>query len=354
MRVLHLVNRIDESGDGITNVSIDLAVQQRRSGHEVTLASRVGSYTNLLEENGVDVVRLDFADRRPRVAMRTRAALVALVRRLHPDVVHVHTLTPALLAASLVGGPPVVATVHNEYQRGVWLMGLADAVVGVSQAVTDAMALRGIPRRRTHTVLNGTIGSPRRVDLASLPVPEVSRPSVVTLGAVSQRKGVDILLEAFEQVLETVPNAHLYYIGHPDWKEFVEEARQRPYAAQLHFVGFVAQPQAYLAAADVFVLASRREPLGLVLLEAMEVGCAIVGSDADGIPEALAGGRAGLLSPVGDVAALAAHLRRVLTDPVVAGQLRDSALQHSRAFTVERMSEEYLDLYRALAPQATS
>ena len=348
MRVLHLVNRIDEAGDGLTNVSVDLAVQQRRSGHEVTLSARGGSYESLLDEHGVSFVRLDFADRRLRSVLRTRRALRALVRQLRPDVIHVHTLTTALVAVSLAGGPPVVATVHNEYQRGVGLMGLADAVVGVSHAVTEAMVSRRVPRGRTWTVLNGTIGSARRVDVHSLPVPQLSRPAVVAVGAVSHRKGVDIVLDAFGHLLEQVPDAHLYFVGHLDWTEFVEGARQRPYADHVHFEGFVPQPQAYMASADVFVLASRRDPFPLVLLEALEAGCAIVGSTADGIPEALGNGDAGLLSPVGDAVALAGHLQSVLNHPELAAGLRRSALHAARTFTVERMSDDYLHLYRRL------
>jgi glycosyltransferase involved in cell wall biosynthesis len=243
----------------------------------------------------------------------------------------------------------VVATIHNEYQRGVGLMGLADAVVGVSHAVTEAMVARRVPRRRTWTVLNGTIGSPRRMEVGSLPIPRLSRPAVVAVGAVSHRKGVDIVLDAFGQLLDTVPNAHLYFVGHPDWTEFVEESSHRPYASQVHFEGFVAQPQVYMTSADVFVLASRRDPFPLVLLEALESGCAIVASTADGIPEALGNGDAGLLSPVGDAAALAGHLQAVLTDPELAERLRRSALQAARTFTVERMSEDYLHLYRHLS-----
>jgi phosphatidylinositol alpha-mannosyltransferase len=74
-----------------------------------------------------------------------------------------------------------------------------------------------------------------------------------------------------------------------------------------------------------------------------------VASTADGIPEAPGNGEAGLLSPVGDAAALAGHLQAVLTDPELAERLRRSALQAARTFTVERMSEDYLHLYRHLS-----
>lgn len=71
-------------------------------------------------------------------------------------------------------------------------------------------------------------------------------------------------------------------------------------------------------------------------------------STADGIPEALAQGRAGLLAPVGDATTLGQHLHDVLTQPDLAAGLRAAALQQSLTFTVERMSDEYVSLYARL------
>ena len=77
---------------------------------------------------------------------------------------------------------------------------------------------------------------------------------------------------------------------------------------------FKNSPQPYMQAADIFVLASRREAFGLVLVEARQVGCAIIASEVDGIPEALDHGAAGILFPPSDIPALTRHLVRLLTD----------------------------------------
>lgn len=348
MRVLHLVNYVNATGNGITNVTVDLASGQWRLGHEVCVASAGGAYEELLVEQRVQTARVDFSRRDPVSLGWARHKLKGIVSGFNPDVVHTHTLTPTVLASSLHSGPPVVATVHNEYQRGVKLMGLADAVVGVSEAVTQSMVARGIAVHRMHTVRNGTIGSPRRVQRSDLVAVDLQHPAIVAVGAVSERKGSDVLLDAFGSVLQELPEAHLYFVGNQDWPRFDQLVRSRTWSSQVHLEGFRSQPQAYLHEADVFAIPSRREPFPLAMLEALEAGCAIVGSDVDGIPEGLAHGAAGLLSPAGDSAGLAANLVSLLREPERARQLGVSARQHSREFTVERMSGEYVELYQTL------
>jgi glycosyltransferase involved in cell wall biosynthesis len=348
MRILHLVNNVNETGNGITNVAVDLATEQSKLGHDVHIASGGGEYEHILSSYGVDTQRINFKNRTPSALYEARRALKRIVLSSDADVVHAHTITPTILARSIVSRPPIVATVHNEYQRGVILMALADAVVGVSQAVTDAMLARRVDPKRTCTILNGTVGSPRRIPLASVPRIDLMRPAVVTIGAISYRKGSDILLEAFGLVLEDVPEAHLYFVGNRDWPELEQTVVQRSWKDRVHFVGFNPQPQTYLREANVFVLASRREPLGLVLLEALEVGCPIVASRVDGIPEALAHGAAGVLTAAGDPVALASGIVRVLIDPMLSEALAASGLRHSSMFRVERMAREYLDLYQSL------
>jgi glycosyltransferase involved in cell wall biosynthesis len=81
------------------------------------------------------------------------------------------------------------------------------------------------------------------------------------------------------------------------------------------FTGWVPDPQPYLRHADVFALPSRQEGSGsLALLEALQAGLAPVASDVDGVPEDVTHGDSALLVPAGDIRALAAALRRVVTD----------------------------------------
>ncbi len=103
------------------------------------------------------------------------------------------------------------------------------------------------------------------------------------------------------------------------------------------------------ALADIFVLPSLREGLPMALLEAMVAGKAIVASATGGIPEAIVNGREGILVPPGDLDALAAALRTLLTDPVRRREFAAAALARAhREFTVQVMADTYLAMYERL------
>ena len=189
---------------------VDLACAEAKLGHEVHVASLDGTYVELLSSYGVHHHEIDFTRRRPVAMLRAYQQLRRLVADLEVDIVHSHVLAATAVARSAHPRVPLVATVHNEWQRGVRLMGLAHAVVGVSQAVTSAMRARGVSATRLHTVYNGTSESPRRANTQQAPPRELKSPAIVTLGSVSRRKGADVLFEAFIRVLEDLPTANLY------------------------------------------------------------------------------------------------------------------------------------------------
>ena len=301
MRILHLLNHIQEIGNGIVNVAIDLACLQAEAGHTVTMASAGGEYDRLLARYGVTHVPLD-QRRQPIALLEAAGQYRTLVQTLQPDIVHAHMMTGMVLSWALRGRSPygLVSTVHNEFQRSAILMGLADRVLAVSQAVAQSMAQRGIPQSKLRVVRNGTLGSPRE-RLSNLPPVVLKRPAIATLAGMYHRKGIADLITAFESLATEFPDVHLYLIGNgPDRAEFEAQAEATAVVDRIHFEGYQAEPQRYLQATDIFVLASRQEPFGLVLSEAREAGCAIVASNVDGIPEALDDGKAGILVPAAD------------------------------------------------------
>lgn len=353
MRVMHVVNSINGRSNGITNVVVDLAAEQASQGIDVLVVSAGGHFGPLLEAAGARLATVDLTrDRRtrrrsPRRVLRAVLEVRRLVRGFKPDVVHVHTMTAAVVTRAAAPRARIVATVHNEYQHGVMLMAVADRVVGVSIAVSAAMRGRGIPARRIATVHNGTVGSPRRAAEAGEARP-AGPSTIVSIGAVSPRKGADVLLDAFERVREVVPDAELLLLGGIDHPEILEARSGRPLLQYVHAPGIVPQPQHYLTRGTVFAMPSRRDPFPLALLEALEAGCAIVGSDVDGIPEALEHGRSGILVPAKDPDALAQALVRLLTDATLRARLAAAAVESSRRYSVRRMSEDYLSVYRSI------
>jgi glycosyltransferase involved in cell wall biosynthesis len=349
MRILHLLNDLNRLGNGIVHAAVDLAAAQAAAGHDVAVASGGGPYEALLASAGVRHLRVA----RPGkglALLHAAGELDAALLTHRPDVVHAHMKAWAALAWPFRPrhGFRLVTTVHNEFERAALLMGLGDRVIAVSDAVARRMVARGVPAGRVDTVLNGTVGSIRhqaRVEPARL-----AGEAIVTVCGMYRRKGVSELLRAFARVAAERPEARLYLVGDgPDRAAFEAEAQALPCADRVAFLGFQEDPRSFMAGCAVFALASHREPFGLVLTEARELGCAIVASDVDGIPEALDDGEAGLLVPPRDVDALAAGLGQLLAEPGLARAFRRRAREGLDAVSVARMASETETVYwRAL------
>ncbi len=348
IRVLHLLNDVTDRGNGVVNAAIDIAIGQAEQGLAVAVCSAGGEYVELLESSGVRHFQLD-QRRTPFRLLRAALRLRRIVRQFEPDILHAHMVTGLFLAWAQRTGVPLVSHVHNVHQRSSVAMKLAHRVITVSDAVAAYMEAQGIPGDRIRVVLCGALGSPRLPAIAQCPPTQLLQPAIVTVAGMNHRKGIIPLLAAFERVAGARHDAHLYIVGDgPDRAEFEERALRSPFFKRIHFHGFQRNPLPYMIAAHTFVLASIRESFGLVLTEARECGCAIIASDVDGIPEALDGGRAGLLVPPGDVAALADALSLLLENPAEHERLRAIAPTNLGRFSVARMAAETVSVYNEL------
>jgi glycosyltransferase involved in cell wall biosynthesis len=357
MRVLHILNDVTDLGNGIVNTAVDLALEQAREGMVVAVASADGGYQALLERGGVQHLTLD----QSRHPIRLFGAFQRLKRQIgefRPDVVHAHMRTGLLLAwmCKRFSHFPLVGHVHNVHDRESIVMGLADRVIAVSQSVSASMVRYGISKDKVRVVLNRTLGNLRQVPLEEVVPAALARPSIVTVCGMSYRKGIQELISAFAIIGREFDDAHLYLVGNgPQREEFEQCARQSGVSDRIHFEGFQSEPRAYMLSADVFVLASRRESFGLVLIEARQAGCAILATDADGIAEALDWGRAGMLVPPRNVRALALALREMLRDKMARADWQRSASIGLSNYHVEVMAREISGVYEELkAPKKWS
>jgi glycosyltransferase involved in cell wall biosynthesis len=352
MRILHITNSLSGRGNGIVNLALDIAIEQRAAGHQVAFASGPGDHDLILRRFGIPWFPATFAVS-PRTLPASLLRLRTILRQFRPDLVHAHTRAGLLCAWLVTRAPrrPLVAHLHNVHDSNLRVFGLADRVIAVSASVARSLGGSQIPRSRLRVVLNGSIGSRRVPPLHDLLPRPITRPAIVTVAGMYERKGIAELIEAFDRISAEFPQAHLYLVGHgPDRAAFEEKAAASRAADRIHFEGFQSAPQEYLLSADVFVLASRRESFGLAITEAREAGCAIVASDVDGIPEALDDGHAGLLVPPHDPEALAAAIRRLLSDPGLARSLRARAREGAARYSTARMSRDTLRVYAELVP----
>ncbi|MBD2459707.1 glycosyltransferase family 4 protein [Oscillatoria sp. FACHB-1407] len=350
MRILHILNHVKATGNGIVNVAIDLACLQSQLGHDVSIASAGGDYEAILTSHEVQHFLLN-QSRTPVSLLLALKNYRRIIQEFQPDIVHAHMMTGVVLACTLRTGfrYAVISTVHNEFQRSAVLMGWADRVIAVSKAVALSMAQRGVSWDKLRVVNNGTLGSPRTKPLKEYQPVTLRRPSITTVAGMYHRKGITELIDAFAQIAIQVPNVHLYLVGYgPDKETFETQAQATQFTDRIHFEGFQSDPQRYLLATDIFVLASHKDPSPLVIPEAREAGCAIVATDVDGIPEALDDGQAGVLVPPLSSEALAIALRDLLEQPEVMQRWRERAKQNLDRLKVSRVCEETLRVYQEL------
>lgn len=352
LRVLHLLHHVRDSGNGIVNAAVDLACAQQDAGATVAVASAGGQLERLLVDEGIRHVELRFG-RTPGALIGTLRRLRAIVAEFRPDVVHAHMVTAALVARAAIVGRhcALVTTVHNEFAAAAVLMRVGGRVIAVSDAAAASLELRGVPARKIRTVRNAPLGSLRVPPLAALVPVDLPRPTILSVSGLYRRKGIDLLIDAFAGIAGEVPRAHLVIVGEgPDRALFQQQAAASGFGDRIRFEGFQPAPQRYMLAADIMVLPSRREPFGLVLAEARACGTAIVASDVDGIPEALDGGRAGILFWPIDPIQLADALRRLLGDPAELAEWRRRASVGLDWLHVDRAARETLEVYRELVP----
>jgi len=350
LRILHILNDVRKLGNGIINAAVDIACEQARVGHVVAIASAGGEYEDLLERSGVTHYTLD-QKRRPISLFRATRRFQDIVGEFRPDIVHSHMMTGLVLARFLRGSAKyrLVSHIQNVHQRSSVLMGLAERVIPVSDAVAEYMSQRGVPKCKMQVVQNLTLGSPRLRSIDGCAPAHLEQPAIVTVAGMYKRKGIAELISAFEQVAKRFPEAHLYLVGDgPDRPAFETQAAGSSVSTHIHFEGFQRNPKPYLLAAEVFVLASHRDSCPLVISEAREVGCAIIASNVDGIPEQLDEGQSGILVPPGNVPAIANAIESLLASSTERDKWKRAALQNLERLTVTSMVEEVTAVYREL------
>lgn len=126
------------------------------------------------------------------------------------------------------------------------------------------------------------------------------------VGRINEAKGQHLLIQAVAQIDD--PKVHAYFVGHEMEKGYTDQLRAMAeklgVSERIHFLGFMKNPHHFYQVCDAVVLASKRETFGLVLIEAMQVGTAVIGSNSGGVVEIIDDNETGLLFEVSDPAHL--------------------------------------------------
>ncbi len=232
------------------------------------------------------------------------------------DLIDAHYIYPDGLAAVILGkwfGKPVVLSARgsdvNQFKgfptiRPMLRYALREAqeVISVCSALKQEMVDLGCPAQKITVVPNGVDADgfkafERQESRKMLGLPVRSR-VVLSVGSLIPRKGFDLLINAFYQLVERHPDAVLYIVGGGPQKDFLKDlVKEKELESRVNLVGEV--PNKALArwysAADVFCLASSREGWANVIMEALACGCPVVATRVYGAPEILTTPEVGLL-----------------------------------------------------------
>jgi glycosyltransferase involved in cell wall biosynthesis len=219
-----------------------------------------------------------------------------------------------------------------------------DGVIAVSRGVADDLGrVTGLPDECIQVVPNPVV-TPEIEPLANeRPLhPWLARkevPVVLGVGGLRRQKDFKTLLQAFAAVRRQLA-CRLIILGEGRQRDRLEAlGRALGIRNDLSLPGFQPNPYAYMAAADLFVLSSRWEGFGAVIVEALALGLPVVSTDCPTGPrEILEDGRFGRLVPVGDSAAMARAMIETLADPPPSDLLRTAV----RRYTLEASSQAYL------------
>lgn len=278
--------------------------------------------------------------------------LIRAVRDEGFDVLHLHEpLVPgATMTACLLKPTPLVGTFHAAGESASyqylspplkWLASRLDVRVVVS-AEAEALATEHLGGTYEH-LFNGI-----EIDRFAQADPwPTDGPTIFFLGRHEPRKGLDVLLAA----LPSLPLDVTVWIGSdgPDTERLRARHAGDP---RLVWLGRLSdeEKRRRLAAADIFCAPSLRgESFGVVLLEAMAAGAAIVASDLSGYRLVARPDVDGLLVPPGDPVALADALNRVLADRATAERLVASGTGRAQQFSMDTLADRYLELYERVS-----
>jgi glycosyltransferase involved in cell wall biosynthesis len=365
LTILHIDS--ERSWGGGQDQLVELSRYLATRGHRQVVACRPdGALQPVLRAHGIAV-----SDLRIRNDMDLRAVwhLRKLLATRRFDVVHFHTARAHALAPWLPRqrrrfvvsrlmdyAPHFRPRVRYLYNRSV------DGVIAISQAIADVLSAVGVDPRQVRVIHLG-------IDCSRFEGVDVYRDEVrsswnaaaqdivlFTAAVLEPRKGHQVLLDAFASLCRDGIPLRWVICGDGSLRDQLrEQVAARGLSERVVFTGFSSEVPRLLAGADVFVLPSLHEGLGIAAMEAMAVALPVIASRIGGLPEIVVDGETGLLVPAGDAAVFATAIRRIAGDPAAAHDMgrRGRARAFDR-FTSAAMAAAVEAYYYELGDRHTS
>ena len=336
-----------------------------------------GDMAYFAHERGVEPIIIPELGREisPLTDLKTVWALIRLIHKEHPHIVHTHTAKAGFvgrLAAWLCGVPVIIHTFHGHVFRGyfgplktqifIWLERLTGRMSTIILTLSDTLR---------NDLLSFRIAPPEKIRVAPLllnlaELTESNRSDstlraeydlakdvqlVGIVGRLVPIKNHTLFLQAAQRVLEKLPHTRFVIVGDGERRDELEAfSTQHGLIDAVRFVGWRRDLANVYASLDVLVLTSDNEGTPVSLIEAMAAGVPVVSTRVGGVPDLLGNGQRGTLVEVGDDKALADAIIDALEQPdKLRIQLAQNWVQneHGAERNIALMRELYMELLKA-------
>jgi glycosyltransferase involved in cell wall biosynthesis len=358
-KVTHLITTIERGG--AEKQLLTLASKQVESGLKVSVFFLKGKpdLKNEFEESGVEVNNILVGK-----SFLKQIFLLSKHLRKNPSPVHAHLPKSELLAAIVVrnkyfvfsrhnaepfwpSGPRIISNLLSKY-----VCNRASQGISISNAVKSYLIKRGeIPTGYTIDVVYYGFQKDISTNAASLGVitnimnGQSSNYKIGTIGRLVPQKDYPVLLNAFSNVLKSLPNSDLFVVGEGYLqKDLIELSKSLGVNGKVNWLGKTEYIQEFLSKIDLFILPSKYEGFGLVLLEAMIAKKPIIAANNSAIPEVLGKTYEGLFS-TGDIEALAEHIKTVISNKNFSERLVQSYASQLNLFDPSEMNRNIKNVY---------
>lgn len=296
--------------------------------------------STILEKEGFDVINFH----------EPWAPILAWQMLKHSKAAHVGTFHANLVDGTAAKTWPRIFT---PYARGI------GQKMQVVTAVSPAPASLLIDKAETEfekKLVSNFKYIPNGVDLKVFKPPKKTLPlngpntkTIVFVGRLDRRKGVSFLVDAYTELLKTIPDTYLIFAGEGNQRKNLELKVKSLQLNNVHFSGFVSEDEKrrLMANADVFVSpALYGESFGIVLVEAMALGTPVVGGRNSGYSSVLTGyGRIGLVDPKATTD-FAERLILIMTEPSVRRALVRWGLREVKKYDFPLIVDQYEAAYK--------
>jgi len=337
----------------------------RKKGYRVILACQKGSYLEKFAcEQALEVFPFDM-----KKFFSSLVNLSLFLKREKVDLINAHGYRDhflCVLAGRIAGVKVIVRTKHNHvplksgfFSRFIYGH-LTDRIVAISEHIREVMLQSGLqPEHVTtiHTAVNikQISPTPKNHKLVKefnlLP----GKPVIGTVARLSDRKGIDFLLDAVKILADDGKHFTCLIVGGGGSKTqskidlLKHKAEALNISQHLVFTGWRSDIPEILSLFDIFILPSLAEGLGRSMLESMAAGKPVVASNVGGIPEAVEDGKTGILVPPQDYHALAKAISFLLDNPEKTEVMGRAGRERAKKmFSEEGMIENICSLYEEL------